>query len=43
MEIRGFGGSFQGAHGDLKSNGNIGMISIPFGPDIASSPFGGAS
>ncbi len=30
-------------HGGLGSNGEIGMIGIPYGPNIANSPFGGAS
>jgi hypothetical protein len=29
-------------HGDMASNGKIGMVGIPFGPNIANSPFGGA-
>ncbi len=29
-------------HGGMGSNGKIGMIGIPFGSDIANSPFGGA-
>jgi len=30
-------------HGGLGSNGEIGMIGIPYGPNIANSPFGGVS
>jgi len=30
-------------HGGLGSNGEIGMTGIPYGPNIANSPFGGAS
>ncbi len=29
-------------HGGMGSNGEIGLIGIPFGSDIANSPFGGA-
>ncbi len=32
----------QCTHGGMGSNGEIGMIGIPFGFDIANSPFGGA-
>jgi hypothetical protein len=30
-------------HGGLGSNGKIGMIGIPYGPDTTNSSFGGAS